>query len=120
MSLKIANVDPVLLEGYLDSSQSLQFRYEDEELAEHDHQIDLVGVPVRVIIQLPSAVEDPKVSHEGERDTVVWAQTSTGFEHEFRSAVTDPVETRTDSSSGHEGVVHVKVTPKGGLPDPTP
>ncbi len=119
MRLRINDEDIVLLHGYFDDDNALQFRHGDEELSAHDDRIE-VAHDGKVTVRMQIASQRPtRVEHEDDDGLITWTLGDAGHEHGFASNMTDAAEINVmerDGTARHK-TLHIKVTPKGALPD---
>ncbi len=110
----------VVLDGYLDSSNSLQFRYGEQELSEHDDHLEVIhDGDVRVALRIPQSLPS-RVEHEDDDGPVHWEEQDGEHSCCFLPTMTDAAEVNVmEAGEGttHHKTLHIKVTPKGGLPE---
>lgn len=118
MTLRLDNCSEVHLDGILNDDETLTLRYDDQDLSQHGHSIEVASDrSVRVVIRVPAT--SFAVHHEDDDGVVQWRGNDRELEHSFPNGMTDPagVEVAEQRPGGPRKTVHIKVTPKGGLPD---
>ncbi|MCA9652504.1 MAG: hypothetical protein H6712_23220 [Myxococcales bacterium] len=115
MTLRIDSQSSVIIEGFVDG-EDLRFVCGGVELAKHDNQLELVGVEqARVLMRVPDSIV--QVQHEDDDGTRTWSRVEDGFESTL-VATTDPTEVdAAGKGNTPHATIHIKLTPKGGLPD---
>lgn len=123
MTLKIKNQSTVLFTGYIDGNSKLQFRYGQQELANHGDSVDVIHTgQVQFKLQVPTSL-NAHVEHEDDNGTVTWSLVGGSFQHGFPSSMTDPAQAEVVGNGNNNNnapphkTLHIKVSPQGGLPD---
>ncbi|MCH9682327.1 MAG: hypothetical protein K0V04_12895 [Deltaproteobacteria bacterium] len=119
MTLRIQDESTIVLEGHLDSTGDLQFRYGTTELSAHGDSIEAVNNDaVRFVLRVPPGATG-RVEHEGSDGVVTWASSDNERTNSLPPAMTDPASVKVydAANSTPKKVIHLQVNPQGGLPD---